>query len=43
MKLTFILIKYPSGAWGIQTQEPLTEDEAKHLAHKLNSIMEVIQ
>lgn len=37
--MKFIKIKFPSGSFGIQSQDPLTEDQADKLIQALTIIL----
>jgi len=37
--MKFIIIKFRSGSFGVQTQDSLTEKEAESLAKKLNEVL----
>jgi len=41
-RLTFIKIKHPDGSFGVTLQEPITEQEAEKIAHKLNRALELV-
>jgi len=37
--MKFIMIKFRSGTFGVQTQDPMTKADAEHLAKKLNEVL----
>jgi len=37
--MKFIIVKFRSGSFGVQTQDPLTKADALHLVKKLNEVL----